>query len=272
MKKTKTWITTFIYLQLILCVTFGNPCGNPVTDAVNDIEKLVGNLPNDYNISLEYVPDMPSLPKQCWVYLMVHKVSNSLTSLIQKFANTSQNYSIMSNLTAILHGIRHCLTSQLDNNADFIEDFPFYDGQFVPKKYFEYVSKTILLFTDIQHMDHESICVLPTTTEMPMLASTISVTKPYAKFSFMPSRLRNVNETREQRPEPTGSHVLEMTYVALIAMSCLVVGFIIGVVCWKIKQRESGLACEPPVHCPEVRKDAEHTSMLNQPAKAVHLV
>ncbi|XP_069485438.1 kit ligand isoform X2 [Ambystoma mexicanum] len=266
-----TWIIICIYLQLLLCVTFGNPCGNPVTDAVNDIEKLVGNLPSDYSISLEYVPDMPSLPKQCWVYLMVHKVSNSLESLIHKFANTSQNYSIMSNLTAILHGIRNCLASQLIDNEEFITDFPFYDGEFVPKEYFKYVTKTILLFKAIHKMDDDSTCELPVTTETPLSDLPVGVTKPSAKFSFMPSSRKNREGIPNAKPDSTSGLALETPYVALISLSSLVLGFIIGVVCWKMKHRESGSGCEPTAPCP-VRKEAEQASMLNQTGKAVHLV
>ncbi|XP_054844231.1 kit ligand isoform X3 [Eublepharis macularius] len=64
MKKAQTWIITCFYLQLLLLnplVKAQSPCGNPVTDDVNYIEKLVGNLPNDYRITLKYVEKMDSL-------------------------------------------------------------------------------------------------------------------------------------------------------------------------------------------------------------------
>uniref|UniRef100_A0A8C6ZAP3 Kit ligand n=1 Tax=Nothoprocta perdicaria TaxID=30464 RepID=A0A8C6ZAP3_NOTPE len=60
----QTWIITCFCLQLLLLnplVKAQNSCGNPVTDDVNDIAKLVGNLPNDYMITLKYVPKMDSL-------------------------------------------------------------------------------------------------------------------------------------------------------------------------------------------------------------------
>ncbi|XP_065525994.1 kit ligand isoform X3 [Lathamus discolor] len=64
MKKAQTWIITCFCLQLLLLnplVKAQSSCGNPVTDDVNDITKLVGNLPNDYMITLKYVPKMDSL-------------------------------------------------------------------------------------------------------------------------------------------------------------------------------------------------------------------
>ncbi|XP_075788983.1 kit ligand isoform X5 [Pelodiscus sinensis] len=64
MKKTQTWIITCFYLQLLLFNPLAKaqgPCGNPVTDDVNDITKLVGNLPNDYMITLRYVQKMETL-------------------------------------------------------------------------------------------------------------------------------------------------------------------------------------------------------------------
>ncbi|XP_025937094.1 kit ligand isoform X2 [Apteryx rowi] len=64
MKKAQTWIITCFCLQLLLLnplVKAQSSCGNPVTDDVNDIAKLVGNLPNDYIITLKYVPKMDSL-------------------------------------------------------------------------------------------------------------------------------------------------------------------------------------------------------------------
>uniref|UniRef100_A0A8C5TID9 Kit ligand n=1 Tax=Malurus cyaneus samueli TaxID=2593467 RepID=A0A8C5TID9_9PASS len=63
-QKKSTWITTCFCLQLLLLnplVKAQSSCGNPVTDDVNDIAKLVGNLPNDYMITLKYVPKMDSL-------------------------------------------------------------------------------------------------------------------------------------------------------------------------------------------------------------------
>ncbi|KAM7178946.1 kit ligand isoform 5-T5 [Macrochelys suwanniensis] len=59
-----TWIITCFYLQLLLLnplVKAQSPCGNPVTDDVNDITKLVGNLPNDYRITLRHVRKMDTL-------------------------------------------------------------------------------------------------------------------------------------------------------------------------------------------------------------------
>uniref|UniRef100_A0A8B9FD11 Kit ligand n=1 Tax=Amazona collaria TaxID=241587 RepID=A0A8B9FD11_9PSIT len=63
-EQQKTWIITCFCLQLLLLnplVKAQSSCGNPVTDDVNDITKLVGNLPNDYMITLKYVPKMDSL-------------------------------------------------------------------------------------------------------------------------------------------------------------------------------------------------------------------
>ncbi|KAG8578155.1 hypothetical protein GDO81_010401 [Engystomops pustulosus] len=161
MKKTKTWIITCIYLQLFF-VCFGSPCTNPLTDAVNDIEKLVGNLPNDYIMRLKRVPAKDHLAKHCWLYVMVHELSNRLELLVYKFSTTSQNYRILGDLSLIFREIRNCV--HLNEQMEFVEEYldNVSDGEFVPRDFFNSVTSTFDVFKDINNTNYNTTCVVPT--------------------------------------------------------------------------------------------------------------
>uniref|UniRef100_I3MA54 Kit ligand n=1 Tax=Ictidomys tridecemlineatus TaxID=43179 RepID=I3MA54_ICTTR len=111
----RTWIITCIYLQLLLfnpLVKTKGICGNPVTDNVKDITKLVANLPKDYLITLNYVTGMDVLPSHCWLHEMVIQLSVSLTNLLDKFSNISEglsNYSIIDKLGKIVDDLVECV-------------------------------------------------------------------------------------------------------------------------------------------------------------------
>ncbi|KAM4675624.1 kit ligand isoform 2-T2 [Discoglossus pictus] len=236
MKKTKTWIITCIYLQLLL-ICFGSPCGNPITDAVNDIDKLVGNLPNDYIMTLNYVPLKEALPRHCWLYLMVNEVSIRLDVLTQKFSNSSQNYFILSKLSLIFYGIRNCL--QLNEHMDFIEEYSMDEGTFYPQQFFKHVTSTIEVFKDINNTDYDRTCVLPTTNSLED-DLTNWVTKQ--ELQYVPSILKN-NSSRSastDKSENSSGSPLQWTSIASIALSCLIVGFLFGgFVSWKVKHRRA---------------------------------
>ncbi|KAM8971987.1 kit ligand [Pelodytes ibericus] len=229
-QQPKTWIITFIYLQLH-SICFGSPCGNPVTDAVNDIEKLVGNLPNDYNMALRYVPKNEDLPKHCWLYVMLNEVSFRIDVLSSKFSSLSQNYLILNNLSLILQGIRDCV--QFSEQMDFVEEYSLHEGNFPPQKFFSFITKTIEVFKEINNTDYDRTCVLPTSNywnhgtnkDLPYVPST-------RKNS---SRIISPDEAR-----PSSNTSLHWTSIASTALSCLFVGFLFGALCWwKVKHRSA---------------------------------
>ncbi|XP_029457509.1 kit ligand [Rhinatrema bivittatum] len=277
MKKTKTRIIICIYLQLLLFVHFGNPCGNPVTDAVNDIEKLVGNLPNDYLIKLKYAQMMPTLPKPCWLYLMVHEVSSSLNVLLHKFSNTSQNYSIISNLTMILQGIRICLQKQRLDQREFIEDYPYYiNGSLIPQDFFRNVTKTIEIFKEIKKTNYDSMCIVPLTTEVPETDSKIAATLPYSSvpFPYLPSQRKENSSNLHsfQTNDSTNYSNVPAVSMALISLPSLLVGFVLGIACWRLKQQKPSMENVEAAHCNETKEDLELNSMLQQTGKEAHSV
>ncbi|KAM4748844.1 kit ligand [Rhinophrynus dorsalis] len=247
MKKTKTWFITCIYLQLIF-ICLGSPCGNPVTDAINDIEKLVGNLPNDYIMTLKYVPLNQNLPKHCWLYVMVNEVSSRLPTLISKFSNSSQNYLILNNLSWIFQGIRICI--HLGDQTDFLDEYSQYqEGQFSPQIFFSYVTRTIEVFKEINNTDYDRTCVA--------LEDENDYSKP--GLPYVPSKRENSSRIGSSETVDVGKgSPLQWTTIASIALPCLVIGFLFGVVCWwKVKHREVHNDIEVPVISVETKEDNE---------------
>nr|DBA31040.1 TPA: hypothetical protein GDO54_006955 [Pyxicephalus adspersus] len=162
MENLVTWIVTCIYLQLLF-VCFGSPCRNPVTNAVNDIDKLVGNLPSDYIMHVKNI-SRNSLSKHCWLYVMVYEMSERLGELSSKLSNTSQNYLILDSLSLIFREIRNCI--KLTDQQDFLDDY--FEFQTVPemtlypKNFFNLVTETIAVFREINNTHFDDMCTLPT--------------------------------------------------------------------------------------------------------------
>ncbi|XP_068792887.1 kit ligand isoform X2 [Struthio camelus] len=200
MKKAQTWIITCFCLQLLLLhplVKAQSSCGNPVTDDVNDIAKLVGNLPNDYMITLKYVPKMDSLPNHCWLHLMVPEFSRSLHNLLQKFSDISDmsdvlsNYSIINNLTRIINDLMACLA--FDKNKDFIKEHGhlYKEGRFIPEEFFRHFNSTIEVYKEFADTLDQNDCILPSTVETPENDSRVAVTKTFLFPPVAASSLRN---------------------------------------------------------------------------------
>ncbi|XP_053572899.1 kit ligand [Bombina bombina] len=232
MKKAKTWIITCICLQLLL-ICFGSPCGNPVTDAVNDIDKLVGNLPNDYFLNVKQYKQMESLPKHCWLYLMVKEVSDQLEQLKHKFSNTSQNYEILSNLSMIFLGIRQCL--HLSDHMDFIDDYSHQERVLLPSEFFMEVKNTTEVFKEINNTDYDKTCVLPTIN-----SAEDDFFSRVTKELQHTMREGNSSKLIPGKPELSSGPSLQWANIASIALSCLIVGFLVGgFVCWLVKYRKS---------------------------------
>ncbi|XP_063783727.1 kit ligand [Pseudophryne corroboree] len=266
MKKTKTWIITCIYLQLLL-ICFGSPCSNPVTDAVNDIEKLVGNLPSDYIMRLKRVPVKDHLAKHCWFYVMLHEVSYRLEELLSKFSKTSQNYHILDNLSLILREIRFCV--KLNEQEEFVEEYleTIPEGHVNPSEFFKYVNNTINLFKDINNTHYIDTCMVP--TDGPEEGD--NVTKGNTQYAS--SKLKNSSKIGPLEQAPfSNSPSLPWPSIASITLACLVIGFLFGVMCWKVKHQRGQAENEvPEIHIDQTEAN-ELNNMLQQTATNVSVI
>ncbi|NXY91499.1 SCF protein, partial [Alcedo cyanopectus] len=157
----------------------------------------VGNLPNDYIITLKYVPKVDSLPNQCWLHLMVPEFSISLHNLLQKFSDIADmsdvlsNYSIINNLTRIINDLMACL--DFEKNKDIVKEngHLYEEGRFIPEEFFRYFNSTIEVFKEFADTLDKKDCILPSTVETPENDSRVAVTKPFLFPPVAASSLRN---------------------------------------------------------------------------------
>ncbi|XP_008109097.1 kit ligand [Anolis carolinensis] len=280
MKTAQTWIITCFYLQLLLLhplVKTQSPCGNPVTDDVNDIAKLVGNLPNDYMIALKYVRKMDTLPNHCWLHLMVPELSKSLSNLLNKFTEFSDmpdvlsNYSIINNLRRIINDLMECLSSTKYRNFRQHHDHLYEEGRFIPEEFFKHFSNTVESYKILAKTPVQSDCVLPSTTETPPNDSRLSVTKSFLSYPFAASHLKNDssgNHNNEAALGFLGSPGMQGLSIALTSLVTLFIGFILGAVCWKKTARKHILESNPTTQANICQEDNE-ISMLQQKDKSL---
>ncbi|XP_074082658.1 kit ligand isoform X2 [Macrotis lagotis] len=213
MKKTQTWIITCIYLQLLLfnpLVKTKGICGNPVTDDVKEITTLVANLPNDYMITLNYVPGMEFLSNHCWLHLMVPELASSLNSLLYKFSKISSslsNYSIIDKLITIIDDLMGCLEEK-NKNLRRQNNNIYKEGRFIPEQFFSFFNKSIDAFREFEETTEPSNCILP---------STIGPEKGKASGS-------------------TKDPSVHWVTIVLPSLFSLIIGFVLGVLYWKKKQ------------------------------------
>ncbi|XP_037052688.1 kit ligand isoform X2 [Peromyscus leucopus] len=243
----RTWIITCIYLQLLLfnpLVKTKEICGNPVTDNVKDITKLVANLPNDYMIELNYVTGMDVLPSHCWLRNMVVQLSLSLTDLLDKFSNISEglsNYSIIDKLVKIVDDLVECMEENAPKN---VKEAPKEARLFTPEEFFSIFNRSIDAFKDFMVASDNNDCVLSSTLG-PEKDSRVSVTKPFMLPPVAASSLRNDSSSSNRKaaktPEDPG---LQWTAMALPALISLVIGFAFGALYWKKKQSSLTRAVE----------------------------
>nr|XP_045008824.1 kit ligand isoform X2 [Jaculus jaculus] len=237
MKKTQTWIITCIYLQLLLLnplVKSKEICGNPVTDNVKDITKLVANLPKDYMIALKYVNGMDVLPSHCWLYGTVTQLSVSLTTLLDKFSNISEglsNYSIIDKLVKIVDDIVQCMDENTPKTVKESSKRP-EQRSFTPEEFFRIFNRSIDAFKDFVVVSDTSDCVL---------SSTLSPEKGKAA-------------------KPSGDSDLQWAAMALPAFFSLVIGFAFGAFYWKKRQSNLTRAVENI----QINEEDNEISMLQE--------
>uniref|UniRef100_A0A8V0Y9L0 Kit ligand n=1 Tax=Gallus gallus TaxID=9031 RepID=A0A8V0Y9L0_CHICK len=269
----KTWIITCFCLQLLLLnplVKAQSSCGNPVTDDVNDIAKLVGNLPNDYLITLKYVPKMDSLPNHCWLHLMVPEFSRSLHNLLQKFSDISDmsdvlsNYSIINNLTRIINDLMACLA--FDKNKDFIKEngHLYEEDRFIPENFFRLFNSTIEVYKEFADSLDKNDCIMPSTVETPENDSRVAVTKTISFPPVAASSLRNdsigSNTSSNSNKEALGfisSSSLQGISIALTSLLSLLIGFILGAIYWKKTHPKSRPESNETIQCHGCQEENE---------------
>uniref|UniRef100_A0A8C5WX31 Kit ligand n=1 Tax=Laticauda laticaudata TaxID=8630 RepID=A0A8C5WX31_LATLA len=159
--KKMTWIITCFYLQLLLLyplIKAQSPCGNPVTDDVNEIAVLVGNLPDDYVIALRYVQKTDTLPYHCWLHLMVPELLNSLHNLLNKFKEFPDMSNVLSNYS-IINKLRRIITDVMASSFKL-------SCKFVPEEFFKHFYSTIEAYKIFSKRPEQSDCILPSTTEV----------------------------------------------------------------------------------------------------------
>ncbi|KAF1476824.1 Kit ligand, partial [Eudyptula minor novaehollandiae] len=273
-----TWIITCFCLQLLLLnplVKAQSSCGNPVTDDVNDIAKLVGNLPNDYMITLKYVPKMDSLPNHCWLHLMVPEFSRSLHNLLQKFSDISDmsdvlsNYSIINNLTRIINDLMACLA--FDKNKDFVKEngHLYEEGRFIPEDFFRHFNSTIEVYKEFADTLDKNDCILPSTVETPENDSRVAVTKTFLFPPVAASSLRNDSIGSNTSSNSKTSVITEEAFgfisssslqgisIALTSLLSLLIGFILGAIYWKKTHPKSRPESDETTQCHDCQEENE---------------
>ncbi|KAF2974760.1 hypothetical protein EK904_001628, partial [Melospiza melodia maxima] len=302
-----TWIITCFCLQLLLLnplVKAQSSCGNPVTDDVNDIAKLVratlssapcrkaqqsgtlqrvarfmlapfcraasyvGNLPNDYMITLKYVPKMDSLPSHCWLHLMVPEFSISLHNLLQKFSDIPDmtdvlsNYSIINNLTRIINDLMACLA--FDKNKDFVKEngHLYEEGHFIPEDFFRHFNSTIEVYKESADRLDKNDCILPSTVGTPENDSRVAVTKTFLFPPVAASSLRNdsIGSSTSSNKEALGfisSSSLQGISIALTSLLSLLIGFILGALYWKKIHPKSRAESDETTQCHDYQEENE---------------
>ncbi|XP_020017926.1 kit ligand isoform X3 [Castor canadensis] len=265
MKKTQTWIITCIHLQLLLfnpLVKTEEICGNPVTDNVKDITKLVANLPKDYMITLNYVTGMDVLPSHCWLQEMVKQLSVSLTNLLDKFSNISEglsNYSIIDKLGKIVDDLVYCVDNISLKNVKESSKRP-EPRLFTPEEFFRIFNRSIDAFKDFRASSETSDCVLSSTLS-PEKDSRVSVTKPFMLPPVAASSLRNDSSSSNRKAvNSTGDSDLQWAAMALPAFFSLAIGFAFGALYWKKKQPNLTRAVENR----QINEEDNEISMLQE--------
>ncbi|KAM4882127.1 kit ligand isoform 2-T6 [Thomomys bottae] len=258
-----TWIITCIYLQLLLfnpLVKTKEICGNPVTDNVKDITKLVANLPKDYMITLNYVTGMDVLPSHCWLHEMVKQLSVSLTNLLDKFSNISEglsNYSIIDKLGKIVDDLVECMEENPTQSGSLRRTE---SRRFTPEEFFRIFNRSIDAFKDFMVASETSDCAVPSVLS-PERDSRVSVTKPFMLPPVAASSLRNDSSNINSKADnSTGDSDLQWAAMALPAFFSLVIGFAFGALYWKKKQPNLTRAAENI----QINEEDNEISMLQE--------
>ncbi|KAK9399760.1 kit ligand [Crotalus adamanteus] len=241
MKKTQTWIITCFYLQLLLLYPLlkaQHPCGNPVTDDVNEIAVLVGNLPDDYMIALRYVQKTDTLPYHCW---------------------------------RIIIDVMACLPSTTYNKNYSQHDHLYEEDKFVPEEFFKHFYSTIEAYKNFSKTPEQSDCILPSTTEASLNDSSTSVTEPFLLHPVAASSLRNDssgNNSNKAELDFLSKPSNQVLSIALSSLMAFVFGFVLGAICWKKRTCRHILQIHQTTQS-NINQDDNEISMLQHKDKSL---
>ncbi|XP_041113136.1 kit ligand-like isoform X2 [Polyodon spathula] len=244
MKKTKIWITAFIYPCLFFCFTFvERSCGlgNVITDDVNTIPILKGNIPNDYIIKVRYVPQSEELNDICWLMLNIYELQLSLNSLAAKFAETSSN---RDNITVLIDMVTK-MRRPFQYEEEVIDDYHchYQDGNFNTSVYFDYLKKMIETYELHERQFISSDCVSPPcpaseTTRLVAGSITISTELLIMNTTTCVSASDcNTQETRHGKNTEVKTKGAEKLHIPLYMLLIIPVVGILLFLTWKHTQK-----------------------------------
>ncbi|KAK1168817.1 kit ligand-like [Acipenser oxyrinchus oxyrinchus] len=242
MKKTKIWITAFIYPCLLFCFTFvEHSCGlgNVITDDVNTIPILKGNIPNDYIIKVRYVPKSEELNDICWLMLNIYELQLSLNSLAVKFAETSSN---KENITVLIDMVMN-MRRPFQYEEEVIDDYHchYQDGNFNTSVYFDYLKKMIETYELHERQFISPDCVsppCPTSETTTLVAGSITIATELLIMNTtacVSASDCNTQETRHDKntEAKTNTQGAEKLHIPLYSLLLIPVFGIFLVLTWK---------------------------------------
>ncbi|XP_041113135.1 kit ligand-like isoform X1 [Polyodon spathula] len=238
------WITAFIYPCLFFCFTFvERSCGlgNVITDDVNTIPILKGNIPNDYIIKVRYVPQSEELNDICWLMLNIYELQLSLNSLAAKFAETSSN---RDNITVLIDMVTK-MRRPFQYEEEVIDDYHchYQDGNFNTSVYFDYLKKMIETYELHERQFISSDCVSPPcpaseTTRLVAGSITISTELLIMNTTTCVSASDcNTQETRHGKNTEVKTKGAEKLHIPLYMLLIIPVVGILLFLTWKHTQK-----------------------------------
>ncbi|MGH0187711.1 UNVERIFIED_CONTAM: hypothetical protein FKN15_026211 [Acipenser sinensis] len=238
------WITAFIYPFLFFCFTFvEHSCGlgNVITDDVNKIHILKGNIPNDYIIKVRYVPQSEELNDICWLMLNIYELQLSLTSLAVKFAETSSN---KENITILIDMVTKMRRPFEYEEEDVIGDYHchYQDGNFNTSVYFDYFKKIIETYELHERQFISPDCMsppCPTSETTTLVAGSITNSTELlimTTTACVSASDCSTQETRhgKNREAKTNTQGAEQLHIPLYLLLLIPVFGILLVLTWKV--------------------------------------
>ncbi|XP_051787430.1 kit ligand a isoform X6 [Erpetoichthys calabaricus] len=259
----KIWITAYIYLfLLLLCFAFvdqSSGLGNALTNDVDKIPILKGNIPRDYIIKVKYVPKSSGLSDACWLILNLHKLQESLENLAEKFDHNADN---RNNITVLINMVQQMRSPYNDLERDIIGDLDclYVDGYFNTSTYFKHFT-TITKVYEVTKYEDDEYCNPPCTAESisTETGSITSVSELTVKMNTTPCISTSGCTTADpKRASKIFDDVLPQK-VQISFLSLLLIPLIAFVLVWQGRKRKRRERSEEEKNANQV---TEHTDIL----------
>nr|XP_006011297.1 PREDICTED: kit ligand-like [Latimeria chalumnae] len=209
-------------------------------------------------------------PPECWLYLMVPKVSETLQSLLEKFNETSSNYSIIRGLRMVLDEIRSCLSSEIKESMTKYNCL-YLEKKLLAKGYFDQVQSVLTIFKNFRGSPKCNLSCLHTAevseTE-PSTESSHNTSDPILDHSnatcdFV-NCLSHIEHHENSSTNQQFAEVLEEIKIPLICLAIVpVAGILFGISLWKRNQRIKRQQRSQNEESIENGKNNEQQSMLH---------